>query len=183
MHDWPLGRDSSAPLTGRGCLPGHGEALFLGPSIAAAICSHRLHLVMGTKRSPPPRPSSVSSVPSDREQAALEKTNIYSSNGSWHRLFPATGVWLTPWDGHNRRHPGRQADVPPDTSIQDQMMSSRRGRHVPRSHLTHLSPVRTPSERSASYLPRPVGQLCEKVQLQAGPVSLAPGSCSDPWGL
>jgi hypothetical protein len=40
-------------------------------------------------------PSSVSYVPSDREQAALEKTNIYSSNGSWHRLFPEAGVWLS----------------------------------------------------------------------------------------
>lgn len=65
---------------------------------------------MGTKRSP--HPSSVSSVPSDREQAALEKTNIYSSNGSWHKLFPAIGVWLALWDGHNRRHSGRYADVP-----------------------------------------------------------------------
>lgn len=38
-----------------------------------------------------PTPSSTSAVPSDREQAALEKTNIYSSNGSWHG--PASCGW------------------------------------------------------------------------------------------
>ena len=71
---------------------------------------------MGANRQPPPNTGSVSSVPSDREQTALEKTNIYSSNGRWHRLFPATGDWLTPWAGHDKRRSGRQADVPADTS-------------------------------------------------------------------
>lgn len=47
----------------------------------------------------------------------MKKTNIYSSNGRWHRLFPATGDRSSPHGlDTTRGRSGRQADASADTS-------------------------------------------------------------------
>lgn len=141
---------------------------------------------MGTKRFPPDpaNPSSASSaVPSDREQAALEKTNIYSSTGSWHRPFPATGVWLTPWDGHNRRHPGdRQMSL--RTPAPRMRQCRRDGDGMCRGPIPHSSAPFAHLRGGALTISRsPAVRPCEKVHRTLSPVFLASGRCSYPWGL
>lgn len=134
-------------------------------------------------RTPTPNTGSVPSMPSDREQAALEKTNIYSSNGRWHRLFPATGDWLTPWAGHDKRRAGRQADVPADTSCPERDSVFEMGTACSKVPSCHLTSACAPSWWGAHDLPSAVGQPCEKVHPCSGPVFLAFSPRSHPWGL
>lgn len=143
-------------VTGRGYLLGHGESCSLELHCGSNPVQ-RFHLGVGAKRQPPPPPtpntSSVSSVPSDREQIALEKTNIYSSNGRWHRLFPATGDGLTPWAGHDKRRSGRQADVSADTSCPERDSVFEMGTACSTVPSCHLTSAYAPSWWGAHDLP------------------------------
>lgn len=141
-------------VTGRGYLLRHGESGSLELHCGSNPVQ-RFHLGVGANRQPPPTPStgSVSSVPSDREQTALEKTNIYSSNGRWHRLFPATGDWLTPWAGHDKRRSGRQADVLVDTSCPERDSIFEMGTVCSKVPSCHLNSACAPSWWGAHNLP------------------------------
>lgn len=133
----------------------------------------------------PANPSPVSSmVPSDREQAALEKTNIYSFQQelaqaiscNWHLARP---MGWTPRGSleeigrcpHGHQHPDRRRAS--ETGLE----------HAPRSHPTRGISVCTPSQGRAHRPRSPAGQPCEKVHPAVSPVFLASGPCSYPWGL
>lgn len=156
----PLGTPELRRLAGDARLH-MGSPVSWAPSIAAVTWAHRLHLGVGGDQEVPPPPISVSSVPSDREQAALEKTNIYSSNGSWHRLFPATGVGLA--CGMDTQEPLREMGrCPEGTGIPDATMSSRWGQRVPRRHPTQHSSACAPSGQSpaSKFIPEPARVPC-----------------------
>lgn len=121
-------------------------------------------------------------MPSDGEQAALEKTNIYSFE--WELAQAVSCDWrLARPTGRTQQEALRETGRCP-RGHRRPGQGLREGDSVLQGPSRHVSCRFAHLRRGALTISlSPVGQPCEKVHPTVSPVFLASGPCSDPWGL